>query len=201
MSKTEFQYFYKRNLPHYQPPAATFFITFRLYGSLPAFVIKQLEEYRNFKKETNSSEKFEIENIIQGRAFTMLERYLDHPENGPQWLKDHQIAQFVSDAIHYRDGKVYTLDAFCIMPNHVHLVITPLMFDGRYYALAEIMKLIKGSTSRSANQILGRSGAFWQHESYDHAVRSEQELMKIVQYVLNNPITAGLIERWVYSRW
>ena len=201
MSKTEFQYFYKRNLPHYQPPAASFFITFRLYGSLPALVIKQLEELRSLKKETDSSEKFDLEYIKQDRAFTMLERYLDHPENGPQWLKEVQIAQLISDAIHYRDGKVYTLDAFCIMPNHVHLVITPKLCDYQYYSLARIMKSLKGYTARWANQLLGRSGYFWHHESYDHAIRSEQELMRIVEYVLDNPRKAGLEGSWIFSRW
>jgi REP element-mobilizing transposase RayT len=90
----------------------------------------------------------------------------------------------------------YELAAWVIMGNHVHIVILPRA------PLSVIMKRLKGSTALSANQILGRSGAFWSIEYYNHAVRSEKEFNNIVGYVERNPVKAGLvesIEQWQWS--
>jgi len=58
------------------------------------------------------------------------------------------------------------------------------------------MKSIKGISAREANKILGRKGSFWQSESFDHIVRDEDELNRIVKYVIYNPVKAGLVEKW-----
>ena len=63
------------------------------------------------------------------------------------------------------------------------------------------MQSLKGYTARKANQLLGRSGAFWHHESYDHCVRNSNEWRRIVNYVLNNPVKAGLVDEWEKWRW
>jgi len=68
------------------------------------------------------------------------------------------------------------------------------------------MSSLKGPTAREANLVLGRSGAFWQHENYDHVVRDEAELNRIVAYVLDNPVRAGLAQsceewKWSYSQY
>ena len=62
--------------------------------------------------------------------------------------------------------------------------------------IAKLTRRLKGYTAREANRLLGRTGeAFWQPESYDHWVRSEQEWGRIVRYIENNPVTAGLAAR------
>lgn len=100
------------------------------------------------------------------------------------------------------DGQRYELLAYCIMPNHVHVVLTPLLkIAGSYYSLAGIMHSIKGFTARRANQLMGRSGAFWLHESYDHCMRDEAELHRIITYVANNPVKAGLVAEWQAWPW
>src|SRR5262249_48123156 len=86
--------------------------------------------------------------------------------------------------------------AWVVMPNHVHVVMTPLV-DVR-----EITRWIKASTARAANQVLGRTGmAFWQDESWDRWVRNESELRKCVRYVEFNPVQAGLCCRPEMYRW
>src|SRR5690348_15346470 len=84
-----------------------------------------------------------------------------------------------------------------VMPNHVHVVLVPKS------NLPRITKSIKGFTARKANEILGRTGEkFWQDKSYDHCVRSNEELQRIIKYVERNPVRAGLvasIEDWVWS--
>jgi len=63
------------------------------------------------------------------------------------------------------------------------------------------MQSLKGYTARHANKILGREEKFWQDESYDHEVRDEEELARIVKYVLNNPVKAGLVNNWQDWKW
>lgn len=76
------------------------------------------------------------------------------------------------------------------MPNHVHLLISP------FVEVAQLMRRLKGYTARQANRILGRTGeAFWQEESYDHWVRDEREWTRIIGYIENNPVRAGLAAR------
>ena len=106
------------------------------------------------------------------------------------------------------------------MPNHAHLVFAPLQIIARdgaenalgpensdqlgtqdrgqdeYYAVARILHSIKGFTAREANKILNRKGQFWQHESYDHAIRDEEERQRVIDYVLNNPVKAGFVTTW-----
>ena len=110
-------------------------------------------------------------------------------------MGDARIAELVAGSLHHRDGQVYRLAAFCIMPNHLHLVIVPLpKEDGVLHSLPAIMHSLKRYTARQANLLLGREGAFWQDESYDHVVRSEAEARRIIEYVLNNPVKAGLVQ-------
>ena len=118
-----------------------------------------------------------------------------------------QIAEFARSGLRKANWQfalqVYDLEAFCIMPNHVHAVFTPLAKpDDTYHSLASIMHSLKLWTGRNANQLLGRQGGFWQHENYDHVVRNEAALMRIIRYVLNNPVKAGLVglsELWPWS--
>ncbi|PIW20573.1 MAG: hypothetical protein COW33_01770 [Anaerolineae bacterium CG17_big_fil_post_rev_8_21_14_2_50_57_27] len=88
------------------------------------------------------------------------------------------------------------------MPNHGHLVCTPLEKEnGEFNSLAEILQSLKRHTARQSNLILSRSGAFWQDESYDHIVRDQAELERIIKYVLYNPVKAGLIDDWKKWKW
>lgn len=83
------------------------------------------------------------------------------------------------------------------MPNHVHVLLRPLT------SMPVITRWLKGSTARQANLILGRTGeSFWQDESFDHCVRDEVELDRIVRYVEHNPVSAGLASNprdWPWS--
>ena len=67
--------------------------------------------------------------------------------------------------------------------------------------LSAIMQSLKGYTARKINLPLGRSGTFWEEESYDHVVRDEAEFARIVSYVLNNPVKAGLVQDWQEWKW
>jgi putative transposase len=207
MSCLEYQHAYRRHLPHFQPPGATLFVTFRLAGSIPSEVQEQLrldvERIDGILAGIGDpDERARRVYLEQRRLFGRWDAALDTAQGGPLWLRDPQIAGLVAESAHYRDSRVYDLEAFCVMPNHVHLVFTPLSREGGgYHALAAITHSLKRHTARQANLLLGREGRFWQHESYDHVVRDEGERERIVAYVLNNPVKARLVDRWEDWQW
>jgi REP element-mobilizing transposase RayT len=205
MPKLEYQLYYQRNLPHYQPPGATLFITFRLAGSLPVEAIQRLEAETHHKQTEieriiDPQARKQAVNSAQKQLFANWDAALDATAHGPKWLKEPAIANLVCDELHSLDGRLYSLEAYCLMPNHVHLVCTPGSVEGEYVPLAKILRALKGKTARQANLLLGRQGAFWQHESYDHVVRDHAELNRIVNYVLDNPRRAGLPDLWIYAK-
>lgn len=210
MNNLSYKPAYHRHLPHIQPPGATFFITFRLTDSIPKQVLARWSEehlaLERMLAKRSSAECEQLRLEAFRRRFRELERCLDGAETGPLWLKDAHLAGLVADSIHYRAGQVYRLDAFCVMANHVHLVFAPLPFGEGYYSLAKILHSLKLYTARRVNLLLKRQGRFWQHESFDHYVRDSDEHQRIVAYVLNNPVKAGLVPSWrdwpySYRRW
>jgi putative transposase len=193
--------YYRRNLPHYQPPGGTYFVTFRLAGPFPQEVVARLNEERAKAErqllEVGGKEE-EGSNQRRKRHFIRFDKLLDTARHGPRWLHNAEVARVVSDALHYRDGREYELLAYCIMPNHVHLVVTLERTD---ISLYKVLHSLKRFTGREANKILSREGAFWQHESYDHVVRDGKELLRVIAYVLGNPEKAGLVDTWEAWRW
>lgn len=156
-------------LPHWEKDEATYFITFRLYDSLPEGVGRK-----------------------SARA---AHEALDHCY-GSCHLRDPRVADAVQESIHFLDGTRYRLLAWCVMPNHVHVVFRIL--PG--YDLKRIMHSLLSFTANRANKLLGRTGTFWQREYYDHMVRNEEELGRAIRYVLENPTKAGLVNwPWVGS--
>jgi len=106
----------------------------------------------------------------------------------------------------YGDGTRFHLHAAVVMPEHVHLLMTPLRdAHGDVSCLAEILKGIKGASARSVNQLLGRSGPVWQEESFDHVVRSEESLEQKIEYIRKNAVRRGLVRTpeeypWFWTR-
>ena len=135
--------------------------------------------------------------IPRKKYFVQFDAYLDKANSNESHLMNPAIARLVSEAIHFRDQKEYDLMAYCIMPNHVHM-----MFVGRNdISPYKILQSLKRHTAREANKVLKRTGAFWQHESYDQMVRDDKEFENILSYILNNPIKAGLVKNWKDWEW
>jgi REP element-mobilizing transposase RayT len=117
-----------------------------------------------------------------------MDRILDSACTGPLCLRIPEIAKMVMDAICYRDLRSFQLHAFAVMPNHVHLLMTPLE------AVSRTMQSLKRLSAREGNRMLGLTGQpFWQDESYDRLVRNDLEFERIVNYIERNPVTAGLV--------
>jgi len=104
----------------------------------------------------------------------------------------------VAEAIVYNDQRLghYALHAFVVLPNHVHLLVTPLV------SLAKLTRSLKGITAKRANLILSLTGTpFWQDESYDHVVRNRDQFSRIRRYIELNPVRAGLVREPEEYRW
>ena len=159
----------------------------------------------------NAKKKAEFYHQIQREEFLKYDKILHSAQFGKQWLKDAAIAQIVSNAFHFHDNKRYDLFAFTIMPNHFHIILKPIKIKGGeksenlekdYFSLENIMRSIKGYSGKEANKYLKKSGDFWQHENYDHVIRNYDELLITVNYILNNPVKAGLCktaENWNWN--
>ena len=130
MTGTDRGFFYQRHLPHYQPPDSTFSVMFRPAGTLPFEAIQRLSEERLryhqlMRTNTSSTEGTKSKRLLkQEQYFRRFDELLDGYSFGPTWLKQEKIAELLSEAIHYRDQKVYDLLAYCIMANHVHMVFS-----------------------------------------------------------------------------
>ena len=95
----------------------------------------------------------------------------------------------------YEDGRSILLHAAVVMPEHVHLLLTPLRdAEGWPVPLSEILKRIKGVSARSVNQLLKSEGPVWQEESFDHVLRSDESLEEKLEYIRQNPVRRGLVK-------
>ena len=131
----------------------------------------------------------------------MLDKYLDAGA-GCCALRHPQVARIMQDTLLKFDGEKYRLLAWCIMPNHVHVLIDPLM------ELARIVQSWKSYTGRWAlahNAELGLGvpgGAFWMREYWDRYIRNEKHFHAVVEYIHTNPVKAylcGVPEAWCWS--
>jgi putative DNA methylase len=123
---------------------------------------------------------------------------LDQASSGPFYLRQPAIADMIVEAIQYNANTLghYALHAFAVMPNHVHVLVTPAV------SLPKLAKSLKGITAKRANAMLALTGRpFWQEESYDRLVRNAQEFERIRNYIEENPVRAGLVKDAVEYRW
>ncbi len=186
------------HLPHWEIEGGTYFVTFRLADSLPQSVLDSIEferqdivkTARQQRRDLTAEEETKLAQLYSER----IEAALD-AGSGACHLANPNVADMVAGALRYFDGQRYQLTAWSVMPNHVHVVFQP----ASGYSLEKILHSWKSFTSKEANKILGKSGEFWERESYDRLVRNAQDLERIVRYVVENPVKANLKNwKWVW---
>ncbi|MDA0364702.1 MAG: transposase [Chloroflexi bacterium] len=99
-----------------------------------------------------------------------------------------RVALLVEETILFGFGTQYEVDAYVVMPDHVHLLVTPI----EPWTLPRIMHGIKGTSAHAVNRALARRGPLWQDESFDHVIRSETDWLDKRDYIHENPVAAGL---------
>ena len=155
-----------KRLPHWQVQHGIYFVTFNLFDAIPRWV----------------------------REHEKAEEALDE-HRGERFMRDPRVATIVANALEHFDGRRYELLAWCVMPNHVHVVFA--LAPGE--TLDRVVHAWKSFTSKAANKLLGRTGAFWQDGYFDRSIRDDRELRNTIEYVLNNPVKAGLGD-WAFVR-
>jgi menaquinone-specific isochorismate synthase len=184
-------------LPHWSAQGATYAVTFRLADSLPRVALESflrerqhlLEEARSNGRELTTHESTRLRKLHSAR----IEAFLDSGK-GECVLRHAEVAQIVKNALHHFQGQRYDILAWCVMPNHVHVVVRPHPGHG----LPAILQSWKSFTANLINKSLDRTGTLWQAEYFDHLIRDADDLEHSIRYVLENPKSAGLSD-WAWS--
>lgn len=193
---------YQRNLPHWRQEGCTYFVTFRLGDSIPSGVRRQWEHeqtlwlrargirydgprgnWRSELQRLSARERFQFEKYFNQKVQACLDRGL-----GNCWFKRNDCSQVLREETLREDGERHHVGDFVIMPNHVHLLTTPLLG----HDLEMILKRIKGKSAIDCNKLIDRSGCLWQQESHDHIVRNLEQLLFYREYIADNPKRAGI---------
>jgi REP element-mobilizing transposase RayT len=191
--------FKRRNLPHWYVSGRTFFITFRIKGSLPRRVIDDIRAERD--RLLGSEPDPEALNECYRKMFIKMESVLDVASVGATWLKEPRIAALILKGFEWLERKGWKVPAAVVMPNHVHCLMRN--DNGQTAQLAEHLGLMKGSIAREANKILGRNGSFWLSEVFDHWCRSPEKIESAKKYIYQNPVKGHLVckpEDWPWRR-
>jgi len=191
---------YHRHLPHQVTEGFPIFLTWNLKGAIPKAVIMQLQRERHQleREPPRVGEALCNRSIRHAKIlFARADQFLDNCHSGPLILREHRLAQVVEDAIVLDAGTRYQLWAWCVMANHVHVLLTPDI------ELAAITQRLKGGTAYKINLLQEKQGrTVWQDESYDHWARDNDEMLRIIDYIENNPVKAKLCAKpseWNWS--
>ncbi len=224
MCSTSTPEFYRGDLPHLTPIGGRFFVTFSQDDALPQ---RELERLRRFyhdelnnisNQELSSKEADLLTKAARRHHFRRYEQQLDGQKYGSCKLSNPENAALVVEQILRFDGELYDALAYCVMPNHVHLVLDlGLQIDkledkgvhheeivAAYKQLGYVMNRIKGASSRYINQRTNSSGKLWRRESYDHWIRPWEPVDNFCRYVWKNPEKAGLVtggQDWKFRGW
>jgi REP element-mobilizing transposase RayT len=188
------------NLPHWYQPGVTYFITFRTEDSIPTAVADGWRRRRTDWLKAHGIDpgigdwgvRLRVLSEEQRREFhtTFSREFLEYLDrgHGECVLKRPELAGIVASSFHHFDGRRYHLGDFVVMPNHVHILVCLLGAT----ELGAVCYSWKKFTAGAINRELGRTGRFWQEESFDHLVRTPEQFDHLRHYIAENPRKAGL---------
>ncbi|MCK5676591.1 MAG: transposase, partial [Verrucomicrobia bacterium] len=179
---------HERNLPHWTQEGVTYFVTFRLADSIPQSKLEQWKSDRELWLKTHEEPYGDEEKNEYHRLFS--EKIMDWLDAGMGScvLEQPKVSALVADAFRKFDGERYDLGEWVVMPNHVHVLLTPK--NG--HELKDILHSWKSFVAHEICKAEGTDGQVWQHESYDHIVRSPEQLLHFERYIHENPAKAGI---------
>ena len=207
MEKKEF---HKANLPHFQVPGQSFFVTWNLKDAIPAKALKEYTSKLEFQKniisnaiQQNQSReqidklKFEY-NLLRKKMIKAFDDYMHLHQTPGISLSTQLNTTATLDALLFWEDKKLKNYAICIMPNHVHWVFHLFEKDenGNTIWLENILKSVKQFSSTQINTIENHKGSVWHKESWDTTIRDDRHLYEAIEYTKNNPVVAGLVKDW-----
>jgi len=194
--------FSRRDLPHWDYPGATYFVTTCLQGSIPATGMVEIIRLRQSLERISKPPQQSIsdwKSHCWKQVFVESERWLDQ-DPAVRFLADERLAGQVQATLQYFAGERYELLAWVIMPSHYHWVYRPrdewvrqLGSDADQRSPRQrIQHSVNRHSAVICNELLGQTGDFWQREFYDHCIRDAEELERIINYIHANPVKAGI---------
>jgi fructose-bisphosphate aldolase class II len=223
--KPHLAWFSRGYLPHWDHPGMIQSLSFRLHDSVPREVIERWKAElglplgaptclpaRREKQQQAAKDGGALSPRDQQpagkdasapsdpREIELHKRIAKYEDQGHGncWLRNERIGRLVENALLHFDGQRYRLLAWCVMPNHVHLLVETK--EG--FPLPELVHSWKSYTASQANIILGRKGDFWQREYRDRFIRDAEHYLAAIRYIEDNPVQAGLVNRaddWLFS--
>lgn len=183
LDKNAFVGINRGDLPHWSQKNRVQFITFRLADSLPQ---SKLEELTKLKQDWLDSHPLpwnqDVADEYERFVLVKINRWLD-AGYGSCVLSRPEIRKIIYDTLFFYDAARYHLWAFVIMPNHVHLLASPIDADN----MNKIIGNIKRYTSININKAINNEGKLWQREVFDRIVRSGEHFERVIRYIRNNP--------------
>jgi REP element-mobilizing transposase RayT len=178
-------------LPHLDQPGLLQSISFRLHDAVPTHVVEQWKHELHWREGISDRDPL---------AVTLRRRIAEYEDagHGACSLRDERIAALIENTFLHFDGQRYRLIAWCVMPNHVHVLIET--WPG--YPLDTVLHSWKSFTAQQANKVLERTGPFWAREYYDRFIRDDRHFELAVAYIEQNPVKAGLVasaEAWPFG--
>ncbi len=149
---------------------------------------------------------------VTSDSLNVSRRNLPHMQVGGAWyfltfrtagvhLPGPARNEVIASILHEENSK-YRLAAAVVMPDHVHLLLSPIQKEDKdFYGLGELLKPLKGASARRINELSGNKGSVWQEEWFDRVVRNGEEFGEKLNYIINNPVKAGLAPRAEEYRW
>jgi putative transposase len=211
MQKKEF---YRHILPHFQQPGQAYFVTWNLKDAVPPKALarysQMLEQIKatisgaaisnrdNMRLKTAAPELMHEYYAIRRKYIKAYDDLLDLDKNPIVNLSKPEITEILIQTLQFWEGKKLTNYAFTVMPNHVHWVVELFEKDtnGEPVYLQDILHSVKRFSSNRINKAENREGTLWQKESFDTTIRDETHLHFAIEYTLQNPVKAGLVNDW-----
>jgi carbamoylphosphate synthase large subunit/REP element-mobilizing transposase RayT len=176
------------HLPHWEQEGATYFVTFRLADSMAESVLATWREERaQWLKHHPQPWDWKTAQEYIRRFEEEREQWLDQG-HGSCLLRQPSASRIVSETLQHFDRDRYLLDAYVVMPNHVHALVKPI----GQHSMADILHSWKSFTANAINRALDREGTVWMRETFDAIVRDEAHLDACRDYIEQNPQKARL---------
>ncbi len=191
-----------RHLPCWETPHAIYHITLHLADSVPQEQLKIWRSERDRLKmiaqqanrELTGDEIEEMKSVFNER----VERYLSSG-HGACVLKDLEAANCLAKTLEHDNGSLYSLHEWCIMPNHVHVIVGELAQTSPINMLYATWKRV---SAHAINKLIGRhEGSVWHRDAYTRIIRDEKEYAGQMKYVWYNPETAGIADGFLRRRY
>ncbi len=201
---------HRRYLPHCHESDKVISLTWRLEGDLPQLIKDTIREMQSVFKEISDKENDPLLVGLNTKYHILIEKYDqqlgEHKPTGID-LTRPDIGEILASSFHFYHDKLYDLQVYCIMPNHVHLLIKPLEVEPHKEALiSDIVRRIKGYTAKQIIKAGFEGHKVWRADYFDRQIRNDKDYYYTIEYILCNPLKANLAEKqkdwpYSYSKW